>query len=152
MTNLINIENSLEQSIGISAVIDPQRIVIRNEEEQSINIFERYENHRIDINQQCKQNIEISMPCPCKVDLEVAIDSKVPKNLSILSQASSDAFDTINARENNLIYVDVGGTPSFANIEQIKALNTKIILAEDINDKNIEKLSNGDFVLLRERH
>ena len=152
MINLISVKNSSVQKIDVSAEKGFQKIVVKNERDQSINVTEKNEVHKIEIfNEDCPQKIGISIPCPCKVDLEVAIDSKVPKALSVLPQTSNESFETVETREASRFYVDADGTPSFANAEQIKQLNTKIILVNELTDKSIDKLSNGDFVLLQER-
>lgn len=148
---MINIENSAVQSIGISSVINPQRIVVKNIDEQNITITEKYENRDIEIRQECPQKISISMTCPCKVDVAIAIESKVPKDLSFLSKAADSAFNTIIAREKSLIYVDIDGSASYTTLEQIKQLGTKVLLVDDLEDSKIEKLSYGDFVALKER-
>ncbi len=151
MINLISVNNSSAQNIGVTPVEDIQRIVIKNVEEQKISIQSTYGHQDIEIAQDLPQKIPISMPCPCKLDVEAAIEAKVPKALSILPQASSEEFATAKAREASRVYVDVDGKPKFVNLEQIKELNTKIILVDDLADKKIDYLSNGDFVLLEER-
>ena len=148
---MISVKNSSVQKIDVSAEKHFQKIVVKNESDQSINVTEKNEAHKIEIiNEDCPQKIGISIPCPCKADMAIAIESKVPKLLSVLPQAKDEAFATIDARTNSLIYVDANGTACYMTVEQIKQLGTKILLVEDLTDKKIEGLSYGDFVALKE--
>lgn len=82
-------------------------------------------------------------------EYDIKLDTKVPKELSILSKISNDAKDTVEARENAKIYVEVGDTPSYATLEQIKELNTKTVFVDELDDTKIHKLSDEDIVMLR---
>lgn len=82
-------------------------------------------------------------------EYDIKLDTKVPKELSILSKISNDAKDTVEARENSKIYVEVGDTPSYATLEQIKELNTKTVFVDELDDTKIHKLSDEDIVMLR---
>lgn len=118
-----------------------------------------------------KQKIDISIP-PKKVDsnekgeapiieishlwhlgkmkeFEVVLDTKVPKELSILPKISAEDIKNVEARENCKVYIEVGDTPSYATLEQLKDLNTKTLFVDELNDKEIHKLSNEDIVMLR---
>ncbi len=118
-----------------------------------------------------KQRIDISIP-PKKIDptgeectptieithlwhlgkmkeFEVALDTKVPKALSILPQVKDEDVSTADARENAKIYVQTGDTPSYATLEQLKELNTKTVFVDELSDTKIHKLSNEDIVMLR---
>ena len=92
------------------------------------------------------QTLDISMVCPFRKDLQIEIDSKVPKALSILPQATSEQ---LKARSTSRIYIDINGNASFATLEQIKDLNTKTILVDALSDNKIGELSNEDIILLR---
>lgn len=82
-------------------------------------------------------------------EYDIKLDTKVPKELSILSKISNDGKDTVEARENAKIYVEVGDTPSYATLEQIKELNTKTVFVDELDDTKIHKLSDEDIVMLR---
>lgn len=118
-----------------------------------------------------KQRIDISIP-PKKIDptdegytptieithlwhlgkmkeFEIALDTKVPKALSILPQVKDEDVSTADARKNAKIYVQAGDTPSYATLEQLKELNTKTVFVDELSDTKIHKLSNEDIVMLR---
>lgn len=82
-------------------------------------------------------------------EYDIKLDTKVPKELSILSKISNDGKDTVEARENAKIYVEVGDAPSYATLEQIKELNTKTVFVDELDDTKIHKLSDEDIVMLR---
>lgn len=82
-------------------------------------------------------------------EFEISLDTKVPKALSILPQVTSDNVSTVQARKESKIYVEVGGIPSYATLEQMKELNTKAVFVDKITDTKINSLSNEDIVLLR---
>lgn len=82
-------------------------------------------------------------------EYDIKLDTKVPKELSILPKISNDAKDTVEARGNAKIYVEVGDTPSYATLEQIKELNTKTVFVDELDDTKIHKLSDEDIVMLR---
>lgn len=82
-------------------------------------------------------------------EFEISLDTKVPKELSILPQVKDDSLSTPQAREESKIYVEVGKTPTHATLEQIKALNTKTVFVDEITDTKINRLSNEDIVMLR---
>ena len=118
-----------------------------------------------------KQRIDISIP-PKKIEIEgsgiapdieithlwhigkmkefeISLDTKVPKELSILPQVTNNNLSTEQARKEGKIDVEVGEVPSFATLEQIKALNTKTVFVDEITDSKINKLSNEDIVMLK---
>ena len=82
-------------------------------------------------------------------EFEIALDTKVPKALSILPQVKEENISTVETRENARIYVQVGDTPSYATLEQLKELNTKTVFVDELSDTKIHKLSNEDIVMLR---
>lgn len=118
-----------------------------------------------------KQRIDISIP-PKKIEIEdggivpniqithlwhigkmkefeISLDTKVPKSLSILPKVNSEDISTAQARENSKVYIQVGDTPSFATLEQLKALNTKTVFVDELSDTKLHQLSNEDIVMLR---
>lgn len=126
---------------------------------------------KINVSNVSKQRIDISIP-PKKInptgegcvptieithlwhlgkmkEFEVALDTKVPKVLSILPQVRDEDISTADARENAKIYVQAGDTPSYATLEQLKELNTKTVFVDELSDTKIHKLSNEDIVMLR---
>lgn len=126
---------------------------------------------KINVSNVSKQRIDITIP-PKKIDpigegyaptieithlwhlgkmkeFEVALDTKVPKALSILPQVKDEDVSTADARENAKIYVQTGDTPSYATLEQLKELNTKTVFVDELSDTKIHKLSNEDIVMLR---
>lgn len=126
---------------------------------------------KINVSNVSKQRIDISIP-PQKIDptgegraptieithlwhlgkmkeFEVALDTKVPKALSILPQVKDEDVSTADARESAKIYVQAGDTPSYATLEQLKELNTKTVFVDELSDTKIHKLSNEDIVMLR---
>lgn len=82
-------------------------------------------------------------------EFEIALDTKIPKALSILPQVKEENISTVDTRENAKIYVQVGDTPSYATLEQLKELNTKTVFVDELSDTKIHKLSNEDIVMLR---
>lgn len=125
----------------------------------------------INVSNVSKQRIDISIP-PKKIDptgegctptieithlwnlgkmkeFEIALDTKVPKALSILSKVTAEDISSIEAREKAKIYVQAGDTPSYATLEQLKELNTKTVFVDELSDTKIHKLSNEDIVMLR---
>lgn len=115
---------------------------------------------RIDIPPPKKIEVECSGTCPditishaynlAKMrEYDIRLDTKVPKVLSILPQVTDDTVSTIQAREEGRIYVEVGETPSYATLEQIKGLNTKTVFVDKLTDTKIKRLSNEDIVMLR---
>ena len=115
---------------------------------------------RIDIPPPKKIEVECSGTCPditishaynlAKMrEYDIRLDTKVPKVLSILPQVTDDTVSTIQAREEGRIYVEVGETPSYATLEQIKGLNTKTVFVDELTDTKIQGLSNEDIIMLR---
>ena len=125
----------------------------------------------INVSNVSKQRIDISIP-PKKIDptdegcaptieithlwhlgkmkeFEIALDTKIPKELSILPQVKEKDVSTAATRENAKIYVQAGDTPSYATLEQLKELNTKTVFVDELSDTKIHKLSNEDIVMLR---
>lgn len=95
------------------------------------------------------QRITVGIPQEGGDSFAIALDSKVPKDLSILSPMAEGQFNNINARNKSKIYVDIDGSPRYATIEQIKALNTKTIYVDRLSDGRISDLSNEDIILLK---
>ena len=125
----------------------------------------------INVSNVSKQRIDISIP-PKKIDptdegcaptieithlwhlgkmkeFEIALDTKVPKALSILPQVNEEDVSTVTKRGNAKIYDQAGDTPSYATLEQLKELNTKTVFVDELSDTKIHKLSNEDIVMLR---
>lgn len=125
----------------------------------------------INVSNVSKQKIDISIP-PKKIDptgeestptieithlwhlgkmkeFEIALDTKVPKALSILPKVAPEDVSNVEAREKAKIYVETGDTPSYATLEQLKELNTKTVFVDELSDTKIHKLSNEDIVMLR---
>ena len=82
-------------------------------------------------------------------EFDIKLDTKVPKELSILPQISNDDVSSVEDRKNCKIYVEAGDTPSYATLEQIKELNTKTVFVDELDDTKIHKLSDEDIVMLR---
>ena len=115
---------------------------------------------RIDIPPPKKIDVECSGVCPditishsyniAKMrEFDIRLDTKVPKELSILPQVNDEAVSSVQAREGVQVYVEVGDTPSYATLEQIKNLSTKTVFVDKLTDTKIERLSNEDFVMLK---
>ena len=125
----------------------------------------------INVSNVSKQRIDISIP-PKKIDptgegctptieithlwhlgkmkeFEIALDTKVPKALSILPKVTPEDVSSVEEREKSKIYVQAGDTPSYATLEQLKELNTKTVFVDELSDTKIHKLSNEDIVMLR---
>ena len=101
------------------------------------------------------QQIEIGIPrigdIAKQVDvLAIEIGNKVPKQLSILPQITSDELATDILRALNKMYVDAGGNSRYITLEQIKQLNTKVLCVDALGDNKINTLSREDIVLLKE--
>ena len=82
-------------------------------------------------------------------EYEIRLDTKIPKELSILPQVNSDDISTPKARADGKIYIQIGDTPAFATLEQIKELNTKTVFVDKLTDTQITQLSNEDIVMLK---
>lgn len=115
---------------------------------------------RIDIPPPKKIDVECSGVCPditishsyniAKMrEFDIRLDTKVPKELSILPQVNDEAVSSVQAREGVQVYVEVGDTPSYATLEQIKNLSTKTVFVDKLTDTKIERLSNEDIVMLK---
>lgn len=115
---------------------------------------------RIDIPPPKKIEVECSGVCPditishsyniAKMrEFDIRLDTKVPKELSILPQVNDEAVSSVQAREGVQIYIEVGDTPSYATLEQIKNLSTKTVFVDKLTDTKIERLSNEDIVMLK---
>lgn len=125
----------------------------------------------INVSNISKQRIDISIP-PKKIDptgegctptieithlwhlgkmkeFEIALDTKVPKALSILPKVKPEDVSSVEERKKAKIYVQAGDTPSYATLEQLKELNTKTVFVDELSDTKIHKLSNEDIVMLR---
>lgn len=82
-------------------------------------------------------------------EYEIKLETKIPKELSILPQVNSDGISSVEAREKGKVYIQIGDTPSYATLEQIKNLNTKTVFVDELTDNSITKLSNEDIVMLK---
>lgn len=82
-------------------------------------------------------------------EYEIRLDTKIPKELSILPQVNSDDISTAKAREDGKIYIQIGDTPAYATLEQIKELSTKTVFVDKLSDTKITQLSNEDIVMLK---
>ena len=149
MIALIDIKVSSNQSVDVSTQKVAQEIQILNLPKQDIAISIN-ESQNIDIlNANPYQKVEVVPPWTTRAEtekLKIAIDSKVPKALNILPQATSEQ---LRERKTSRIYIDIDGKASFATLEQIKDLNTKTILVDALSDNKIGELSNEDIILLR---
>lgn len=149
MIALIDIKVSSNQSVDVSTQKATQEIQILNLPKQDIAISIN-ESQNIDIlNANPYQKVEVVPPWTTRSEaegLKIAIDSKVPKALNILPQATSEQ---LRERKTSRIYIDINGEASFATLEQIKDLNTKTILVDALSDNKIGELSNEDIILLR---
>ena len=107
---------------------------------------------KLDATQCCGGNdIEITSLWPLAKmrEYEVRLETKIPKQLSILPQANSDDISTVKAREEGKVYIQIGETPTYATLEQIKRLNTKTVFVDELTDTQIHQLSNEDIVMLK---
>ena len=107
---------------------------------------------KIDGAQCCGGNdIEITSLWPLAKmrEYEVRLDTKIPKELSILPPVNSDDISSVQAREAGKVYIQIGDTPSHATLEQIKNLNTKTVFVDELTDTKITQLSNEDIVMLK---
>lgn len=102
---------------------------------------------------QCRggNDIEITSLWPLAKmrEYEIRLDTKIPKELSILPQVNSDDISTPKARADGKIYIQIGDTPAYATLEQIKELNTKTVFVDKLTDTQITQLSNEDIVMLK---
>lgn len=150
MIALIDVKNSSNQNINITSK-QKQVISVTNETDQEIEITIP-PTQEVDVVSNPDQHIEVLPLWPSMSDvreLEIAINSKVPKVLNILPQVESGKLSTIEARTNSQIYIQVGDVPSFATLEQLKELNTKTIYVDKLTDSKIYNLSYDDIVMLR---
>lgn len=149
MIALIEITNAVDR-IEISSENTPIQeieISVQGSSGQTIDINNQaIPGKKIEIFSPGCQTLDISMVCPFRKDLQIEIDSKVPKLLSILPQATSEQ---LRERKTSRIYIDIDGKASYATLEQIKDLNTKTILVDALSDNKIGELSNEDIILLR---
>ena len=148
---MIDVTNSSTQSVNVYAKNTTQEIEITNVADQEIGIGTHEQTQSIDVeNAECAGGINISIPCPLKAEIKVAIDSKVPKALSILPKIANYHLGTNEARETARVFIDANGTPSYATLEQIKQLGgTKTIYVDELTDGRIKSLSKDDTILLR---
>ena len=149
MIALIDVVNAPEK-IEISAQNTPIQeieVSVSNAPEQTIDITNpSIPGKKIEIFSPGCQTLDISTICPFRRELQIEIDSKVPKALSIFPQATSEQ---LRERKTSRIYIDINGKASYATLEQIKDLNTKTILVDALSDNKIFELSNEDIILLR---
>ena len=82
-------------------------------------------------------------------EFEIALDTKIPKELSILPQVIDEEISSVQAREGSFMYIQVGDKPSYATLEQVKKLNTKTVFVDQLTDTKVHQLSNEDIVMLR---
>lgn len=150
----ISTPNSTSQEISITPTSPLQIIKVKNIEEPPVKLSIRGKQNyqHIEItNEECANNIKLSIPCPCKKDIEVAIADKVPKALSILPNVSDEQLQETEVRQEGKIYVDMAGQPSYATLEQIKQLNTKTIFVDNLDDEQIKNLSDFDMIMVTEK-
>lgn len=141
MLNIIN--DATENTISIQVNQISQSVDVNQEEYQAITIENNNLPQEVDVLQDDgSQEIKIDSALLNGGDLALAIDSKVPKALSILPQMTEEML----WRPNNRLYVDANGAPHFTTLEQLKAAAcTKIWCAEEMETSRV---TNGDFVLL----
>ena len=82
-------------------------------------------------------------------EFEIKLDTKVPKELSILPQVNSEDIATVEGRKSGKVYIQIGSEPAFATLEQIKELNTKTVFVDKLSDTQVQHLSNEDIVMLK---
>ena len=107
---------------------------------------------KIDGPQCCGGNdIEITSLWPLAKmrEYEIRLETKIPKELSILPQANSEDISSVKAREDGKVYIQIGDTPAYATLEQIKNLNTKTVFVDKLSDTQVQHLSNEDIVMLK---
>jgi hypothetical protein len=141
---LLNIINgATDNTISISISQNSQSVSVNQEEYQTIGIENNNPTQEVNVLQDdANQEIKIDAAGVNGGDFAIAIDSKVPKALSILPQMTEEML----WRPNNRFYVDADGSPHFTTLEQLKAAAcTKIWLAEEMETSRV---ADGDFVLL----
>lgn len=144
MLNIIN--GTTDNTISISISQNSQSVSVNQEEYQAIEIENSNPTQEVDVLQDdADQEIKINPALFNYGDFAIAIDSKVPKALSILPQMTEEML----WRPNNRVYVDADGSPYFTTFEQLKAAagGTKIWCAEELTSTS--KIFYGDFVLLK---
>lgn len=130
-----------------------QRILIKNTDvETKLSISGKTNYQDIEIsNTECSNNIKISMPCPCKKDIAVALDQMVPKSLSLLPTVTTEELQELDVRESGRIYVDLDGTQKAITLEELKKMNTKTIIVDEISDDRVRQLADYDFILVKQK-
>lgn len=151
---MVNIENSMAMNdVSINIAQRSQSVEIIQEPSQAISIDNTGMLQDIPVDQDdAPQEIKISVVSSgaSNEELKIAIDSKVPKTLSVLPQATSGQFAMEGLRSLVRLYVDVNGIAHYATLEQLKRLNTKTIFVDALNDSKINTLSNDDIIMLKE--
>ena len=145
-------EDSAQLNISPSS-LPIQRILIKNTDvETKLSISGKTVYQDIEItNAECSNNIKISMPCPCKKDIAVALDQMVPKSLSLLPTVTTEELHEPTVRESGRIYVDLDGTQKAVTLEELKKMNTKTIVVDEISDDKIQQLSDYDSILVKQK-
>lgn len=151
MIRLIDVREARNQNIVVKEPAKKDEIILENVKDQSILVSGKTEIIEIPIeNTSPIQKITIGIPSNPSSDITIALAGKVPKALSVLSPISEMEFNTLGKRKASRVYVDANGEPKYATIEQIKALNTKTLYVDALNDERISELSNDDIILLNE--
>ena len=148
---MIDVRETKNQDIVVKEPTEYERIILENVKEQSIRVSGKTEIEEILIqNSFPTQKITVGIPQNTNSDFAIALDSKVPKSLSVLTPIVDNQFNNVSARQSSKIYVDVDSSPRYATIEQIKQLNTKTIYVDKLSDGRISALSDEDIILLKE--
>lgn len=148
---MIDVIESKNQNIVVNEGTEYEQIDLENVKDQVVKVSSKTEIEEIPIkNSFPMQRITVGIPENTDQDITIALDSKVPKALSVLSPISETQFDTLYGRQTSRVFIDVNGQPRYATVEQIKALNTKTIYVDGLNDGKIYALSNEDIILLKE--
>lgn len=127
-----------------------QQIIIKNEDPSTqLKIGAQTASHKIEIaTEACATDIKVGIPCPYKQELAISLETKVPKELSILPQAPESTFTEVENMRKGRIYIDLDNTPTYATIEDLKKLNTKTIFVNSLDDNETKNLSNFDMIML----
>ncbi len=148
---MIDVIESKNQNIVIIKSNEKSEINVENVKDQVVKVSGETEIEEIPVvNSFPMQKITVGIPENTNSDYEIALDSKVPKALSVLSPIVEGQFNTLNARQNSRVYIDINNQPRYATIEQIKSLNTKVLFVDGLNDNRIYSLSSEDIILLKE--
>ena len=152
MIKSINIEPSIDSTnLELhSPTIDIQKIVIKNiATPAKISMSGKTNCNEIQIaNTECVDTIKVGPRCPYKKDIEVALNQAIPKSLSLFPHISEAEILDTDARSKGKIFVDLDGKESVVTLDDLKKMNTKTLLVDDISDKQVDLLSEYDFILV----